>query len=176
MAKNGRGNKAIDNIPAELRRQLDALLDLGTSPTDIYEDFPAVQAAMDIRTLQRYAAKRRRAKHLEIAMDAKAFLTGLLDKMEIDRGTLTPVEQALLGGALKELLVSEKSLARLGGIDAVLKIQKDRRKQAEHELKMRLGEAKARIECAATEDKGTGRKVVDLETVAKALFEADMAR
>ena len=70
-------------------------------------------------------------------MDAQAFLTGLLDKMEIDRSTLTPVEQAMLGGALKELLICEKPFARLGGIDAVLKIQKDRRKQAEHDLKMR---------------------------------------
>jgi len=174
VAKTGRGNKAIETVPAELRAQIDALLDVGTSPLEIYEQFPAVQAAMALRTLQEYATDRRRERQIAIALDAKAFLQGLLDTMEVERGSLTAIEQAMIGASLKEMLLADKAPTRLNGVLAVLNIRKDRRKTEEHGVRMRIAEAKAAIEKKATVDGATGQKVVSLEEVARLLEAVDM--
>jgi DNA-binding FrmR family transcriptional regulator len=174
MSGGGRP-RAIDSIPVELRAQIDALLDAGTPCTEIYEQFPAVQAAMELRTLQLYAAERLAERQRKIVLDEKALLNGVLDALEVEREGLTPVELAAMGVALKEMMTASKPITRLNGVLAVLNIRKDRRKEAEHGLKMKLAALKLKLESAAVPSRDTGEKVVSLETVARLMREVDMA-
>jgi hypothetical protein len=176
MAKTGRGNKAIDEIPAALRAEIDALLDMGKSPTEIYTEFPAVQAAMALRTLQEYATVRRRERQLEIALDAKEFLDGLIDAYGIDRSKLDAVQMTAMGTVIKGMLVADKTSGQLRAIETLMEMREDQRKGELHVFKLRLAEAKAKIEAAAKPDAAAGgAKTVSLAEVARLLEEVDRA-
>ncbi len=175
MAKGGRGNRAVDNLTPELRAQVDALLDMGKDIAEVYESFPAVQAAMSYESLRAYAAQRRRDRQLSIIADARALLDGILDVMEVDRSSLSTIDQVAIATALKAMLAGDGTPDTINGLRGLLNIRKDRRKEAEHELKMVLGRMKADLEKAARTDTETGEKVVDLATVARLMREVDMA-
>ncbi len=157
MAKKGRGNKAIDALAPDVRAQLDAMLDADGNATAIWEEYPAIQLAMSLRTLQEYAKERRRNRKIQIVLDAQAVMDGLLDSLDIDRSTMTRVQQIALGTSLMETINAERSSSRLNGVDAVLQFRKDQRKTEEHAIRMKLGSIKAKVEQMAL-DARTNKK------------------
>lgn len=157
MAKNGRGNKAIDTLTPELRAMVDALIDSGTDATAIHEEYPAVQIAMSLRTLQEYAKERRRERKVQIVLDQQAVLDRILDTCDVDRSKLTRIQQVALGTTLLEMVTAEKTSGKLNAVDAMLQIRKDERKTEEHAIRMKLGSIKTKVEQMAL-DARTNKK------------------
>jgi len=131
MAKRGRGNKAIDELSYALRAQVDALIDSGMEISELWDAYPAVQTAISLRSLQDYAKDRRRSKRVEIVLDEKAVLNGLIDHFGLDHRELDEIEKVLMGAALKEVCTAGKTSGRLNGVLAALNVFKHRRKETE---------------------------------------------
>jgi len=173
----GRGNKAIELLDPALRAKIDALIYLGTPVTEIYDQYPQVQAAMQLRTLQEYAKELRDAQQMEILLANKRIMNQLLEaEFGDETGGTTAAEKVALGTALKAMLADNKASTQLNGALAYLQIRKHWRKAEEHKLRMKMQEhLLAKCGAAARTEAGTGKRVVDLETVAKLMQDVDLA-
>jgi hypothetical protein len=147
MAKTGRGNKAIDTLPPDVRGRVDALLDLGQSPTHLYVDGGlGLDQYLEASTFLGYARDRRRERQIQIAQDERVLMDGLLELAEIDPTGLSGEQKILLGTTLKGMMLSAKPTSRLNAVLALLQIRKDQRKQEEHELRIRIGRVKLELQ------------------------------
>jgi hypothetical protein len=168
--------RLITRLDPEFRAHVDALIYAGRKCTDIYNEYPQLQAVMSLRTFQDYAKDLQDAERYEIFLANKRMLDRLLIDFGGDQADRTDGEKIAYAAALRGMLDDKP----LDGIDAFAKVRRDWRKQDEHKLRMRLQEhAVKQIEGAARNEAGTGKSVVDLDEVkriiATALFEQDMA-
>lgn len=174
MAKCGRGNLAVDDLPTELRAQIDARLDVGQSPKALYIELGIEEHEIALRTFQDYATARRREYQRRIVADEIALFHSLLKLADIDREQLTEIQRIQLGAVLQAMTASEKATVRLNAVKALAIIREDQRRQEAHNVRMRIEAAKARLNEKATQDEQTGQKVISIEEVARMLESIDV--
>lgn len=172
----GRGNRAIDELPPELRAHIEALIAEGVPATKIYEEWPAVQAVMSLRTLQETAQQIKDDNRYAIYLQNKRMFDRLIAEFGGDAADKSDAERIAYAATIKGMLGGGKTSTQLNGVDAFLEVHKHWRKAEEHKLRMRMQEETLRkIEGAARTDAATGEKIVDLATVARLMREVDLA-
>ncbi len=182
MAQCGRGNKAVDTLPPELRAEIDARLDMGASASELFvEVIQPYQQGLDAdermaaRTVQDYATQRRRERQQQIARDEAAVFRSMLGLAGIDKEGLSDLERIQLGVAVHAMMLSPKPTSRLNAIKAVAIIQEGQRRQESHEWKKRLEQVKTELGRKADErEKAGGERVVSIEEVARILGAVDL--
>jgi len=126
----GRGNKAIETLDPDLRAKIDALIFMGTPVTEIYDSYPQIQSAMQLRTLQEYAKDLRDEQQLDILRSNKRVINKLLAEFDDEADGLSASELVALGTALKGMLGEGKTSTHLNAVDSYLRIRRDRREES----------------------------------------------
>lgn len=159
MAKRGRNANWIEDVPSELRKQINDALDCEESPTDLHERL-SLSPHCSLRALQAYARSRRPRVQIKAAGElVRALVQDRTDLSDVQCIALSRVVEAIMLPGIKPTAIA--SLAReVNEFERMTLLgAKDARAEELHTLKLRIASLKVDMETRAAEagKPGAGR-------------------
>ena len=130
----GRGNKVMDDIPADVRVEVDSRLPFADNYAELYRQSDLQQYGVSLRRFQEYCRDQRQANQKQMASDTIDYREELIKLAGIEAAELTPLEKIQLGTALQAMTSGQKSITELKAIKAVAIILESKRRDSAHEM------------------------------------------